>query len=202
MDGGRERSYRLGPRLFEMGNAYLRGIDLARDGQDVVRDVARTCDETVHLAILDGSDVLYIAKAEGTSTIRMVSAVGKRFPAHGTGVGKMLLSSLGAEELVERYPPDRPLPCLTARTITDPAALRSELELTRARGYALDHEESTEGLWCVAAPVCDASGAIVAAMSISVPTMRFAPERRQELLELVRQGAQRLSARLGHRYGE
>lgn len=201
MQGRREHTYRLGPRLFEMGNAYLRGIDLVRDGHEVIRAVAAESGETVHLATLDGRDVLYVAKEEGTSAVRMVSAVGRRFPAYGTGVGKMLLSALGEAELGELYPLDRPLESLTATTITDAAVLRAELELTRARGYALDREESTEGLRCVAAPVCDGSGKVVAAMSISVPTMRYAPERQAELLALVRQGAQRLSVRLGHRDG-
>ncbi len=198
MQGKRDRTYRLGPRLFEMGSAYLRGIDLVHDGQEVIRAVAAECGETAHLAILDGQDVVYVAKEEGTSPVRMVSAVGKRFPAYGTGVGKMLLSALSPAELAQRYPLDRPLPSLTSSTITDPVALRAELARTRERGYALDREESTEGLSCVAAPVYDGSGKVVAAMSISVPSMRYTPDRQAELLALVRRGAQRLSLRLGH----
>ena len=119
----------------------------------IVRELARACDETVHLAILTGNEVLYIAKEEGTNTIRMASAMGKRFPAHGTGVGKMLLAALDPAELDQLYPPAEPLAAITPHTITDPQAFRRELAETRRRGYATDLEESTPGLCCVAAPI-------------------------------------------------
>jgi DNA-binding IclR family transcriptional regulator len=197
MNGRRDRTYRLGPRLFHLGNAYVQGIDLVGEGQEVVRAVSRRCDETVHLATLQGRDVVYVAKEEGTSTIRMVSAIGKRVPAHGTGVGKVMLSALAEAELAELYPPAHPPEQLTAKTIASLPALRAELARIRARGYADDDEESTVGLGCVAAPVYDAGGQIVAAMSISVPLSRFPPERKVELLALVLEGARTLSERLG-----
>lgn len=196
-EGRRERSYRLGPALFEIGSAYISSTDLVADGQAIVSEVAHACDETVHLAVLDGSDVLYVVKEEGTSTIRMVSAVGKRFPAHGTGVGKVLLASLDDDSLAERFPDDVPLPALTAKTITDPRAFRAELAAIRKQGYALDSEESTPGLSCVAAPVYGASGAVVAAMSIAVPNIRSSPARRNELLALLLTHTKRLSEILG-----
>ncbi|WP_148212020.1 IclR family transcriptional regulator [Thermobaculum terrenum] len=191
-------TYRLGPRTFEVGSAYMRSVDLIREGQEIIRQISRRCGETTHLATLDGQDVIYVAKEEGNNLIRMVSAVGKRFPAHGTAVGKMLLSGLSRDELLRRYPRSRPLPKLTENTITDPEAFYRELEETRARGYALDHEESTAGLCCVAAPVYDAGGRMVAAMSISVPRVNFTEARLPELLRLVREGAAELSTRLGY----
>ncbi len=196
-DGQRPRSYRLGPQVAQLGAAYLAGVDLVRIGQEVVHAVSRRCDETVHLATLDGSDVLYVAKEEGTGQVRMVSAVGKRIPAHGTGVGKMLLSGLSGEELARRLPVGRPLATMTATTITDRAALFAELDATRRRGYAIDNGESTLGLRCLAAPVYDASGRMVAAMSVSVPSPRFTVERASWLLEVIREGAADLSRRLG-----
>ena len=198
MDGRRDRTYRLGPRLFQLGNAYVHGIDLVADGQETVRAVSRRCDETVHLATLEGRDVLYVAKEEGTGYIRMVSALGKRVPAHGTGVGKMLLSSLTEEELSALYPPEYPPQQMTAKTIADLSAMKVELGRTRERGYALDDEESTVGLRCVAAPVYDAAGTMVAAMSISVPVARWSRNRQDELLALVLAGTRELSARLGY----
>jgi IclR family KDG regulon transcriptional repressor len=198
-DGRRERSYRLGPALFEIGSAYISSTDLISDGQAIVWETSRACDETVHLAVLDGADVLYVVKEEGTRTVRMVSAVGRRFPAHGTGVGKMLLSALDDVALAARFPDDAPLTALTPRTITDPRALRAEVAAIRARGYAFDHEESTPGLCCVAAPVYGASGEMVAAISISVPSVRFGPARRDELLALVQAQTERLSTILGYR---
>lgn len=196
-EGYRERTYRLGPALFEIGSAYIASTDLLTDGQAIVSEVARACNETVHLAVLDGADVLYVVKEEGTRPIRMVSAVGKRFPAHGTGVGKILLAALDAAALAARFPDGQPLAALTPRTITDPQVLRAELAEIRARGYALDFEESTPGLCCVAAPVYDATGDTVAGMSISVPSAYFSPARRDELLALVQAQAKRLSQILG-----
>jgi DNA-binding IclR family transcriptional regulator len=176
----------------------MAGADLLSEGQGIVSEMARACDETVHLAILEGNEVLYIAKEEGTNTIRMVSAVGRRFPAYGTGVGKMLLSALPPAELDRLYPPDLPLAPITPHTITDPVALRQELAEIRVRGYAIDEEESTPGLCCIAAPVFDSHGAVVAAISVSVPTVRFTAERRAALRQLVQQGAGRLSHILGY----
>ncbi len=197
-EGRQDRTYRLGARLFELGSGYMAGTDLITDGQEVVSETARACDETVHLAILDEDEVLYVAKEEGTNTIRMVSAVGKRFPAYGTGVGKMMLSALSAEELDRLYPPDKPMESITAGTITDPTAFRRELAEIRSRGYATDYEESTPGLSCIAAPVFDSEDRIVAAISVSVPTVRFTDERQAELRALVQQGAGRLSRILGY----
>ena len=171
--GRHDRTYRLGVRLFELGSAYMSGADLLADGQEVVRELARACDETVHLAILTGDEVLYIAKEEGTNTIRMASAMGRRFPAHGTGVGKMLLAGLPAAELDQLYPPKQPLKPITLHTITDPLLFRQELAETRRRGYATDLEESTPGLCCIAAPIFNSEGAVVAAVSVSVPSVRF-----------------------------
>ena len=197
-EGWHDRKYHLGPRLFEIGSGYAATSDLLTDGQEVVRATARACDETVHLAILDGAEVVYVAKEEGTNTVRMVSAVGRRFPAYGTGVGKMLLANLPAAELDALYPPDKTLSPITAKTITDPAAFRSELALTHARGYALDYEESTPGLCCIAAPVYGQDGSMVAAISVSVPTVRFTPERQQQLRMLVLANAHNLSEILGY----
>ncbi|NBU64908.1 MAG: IclR family transcriptional regulator [Chloroflexia bacterium] len=198
-EGLRERTYRLGPALFELGSAYIASTNLVSDGWEIVRTTARMCNETVHLAVLDGNEVLYVAKEEGTNTIRMVSAVGKRFPAYATGVGKVLLANLSDSELLQRIPDDAILPVITTSTVTNPSELRAHIKTARKNGYALDYEESTPGLCCVAAPVYDAQGQIVAGMSVSVPNMRFTDERRIELLALIRAQANSLSTILGYR---
>ena len=153
----------------------------------------------MHVALLDGTDVVYIAKQDSTHPVRMVSAVGRRLPAHCTGVGKMLLSSLTPEALAARYPADRPLPGMTAHSIRSVSQLRSELARVRTAGIAYDDCESNDTVCCVAAGVYDHAGVMVAAISISVPTLRWSPPRREELTELVRRGADELSSRLGFR---
>lgn len=189
--------YRLGPRVAPLGSAYLQRLDLVGAAQEIVRRVARECDETVHLAVLRETNVLYIAKQEGSGQMRMVSAVGKMIPAHGTGVGKMLLSALPAAEFDALFPPGLPLPRLTGKTITDRTALQEELSRTRRRGYAMDHGESTVGLCCVAGPVRDVTGGIVAAMSVSVPDARFTPDREPAFRQMLLEGARQVSIQIG-----
>lgn len=197
ISNGGTSNYQLGPRVAAIGKAYLDRADLGKVGQEVVRNVSRALDETVHLAILRGSNVLYIAKEEGGGQMRMVSAVGRMIPAHGTGVGKMLLASLPPEELNRLFPPGESLPRLTATTITDRAAFAQKLDRIREQDFATDDGESTVGLRCIAAPVRDASGKVVAAMSVSVPSPRFTPDRVPTLHRTVLEGAQTLSERLG-----
>ena len=196
---GQPGRYRLGVRPYQLGSRYSEQLDLAAEGQQVARTVAETCDETVHVALLEGTDVIYIAKVDSTHAVRMVSAAGRRLPAHCTSVGKMLLASLPAATLDARLPEDAPLRAMTPHTITSPQELRSQLAAIRERGIAIEQRESNPDVSCIAAPVRDSAGQVVAALSISVPMIRWSDERRVELEELAAKGAADLSERLGHR---
>ncbi|MFI8521683.1 IclR family transcriptional regulator [Streptomyces sp. NPDC085481] len=194
--------YRLGVRTYQLGSRYAEQLDLAAEGQAVAREVAETCGETVHVAVLEDTDVIYIAKVDSTHAVRMVSAAGRRLPAHCTAVGKMLLAALPEAELDARlagHPEGRPLAALTPDSITEPDALRAALAETRTRGTAVEHRESNPDVSCVAAPVRDRAGRVVAALSISVPVIRWTEERETELAALAAKGADDLSVRLGHR---
>ncbi|MCE7082679.1 IclR family transcriptional regulator [Streptomyces sp. ST2-7A] len=191
--------YRPGVRLYQLGSRYAEQLDLAAEGDRVAREVAERCGETVHVAILEETDVIYIAKVDSSHAVRMVSAAGRRLPAHCTAVGKMLLASLPAAELETRLPTDAPLAAMTRDSITSVPALRAELERIRERGTAAEHRESNPDVSCVAAPVRDRSGRVVAALSVSVPMIRWSAERETELAELAARGAAELSARLGYR---
>ncbi|GLW13029.1 transcriptional regulator [Microtetraspora sp. NBRC 13810] len=191
--------YRLGMRLFQLGNVFAEQLDLAHEALLAAREVAARCAETVHVAVLEEDEVVYIAKVDSTHSVRMVSAVGRRLPAHCTGVGKMLLSGLGEEALDARYPPGVEQPGMTPNSITSPAALRAALARIREEDLAYDECESNDAVNCVAAPVRDQHGAMVAAMSISVPILRWDEQRRRAWTSLVREGARALSERLGHR---
>lgn len=190
--------YRLGVRTYQLGSRYAEQLDLAAEGQQVAREVAETCDETVHVAVLEDTDVIYIAKVDSTHAVRMVSAAGRRLPAHCTSVGKMLLAMLPQAELEARLA-HHELVAMTPGSLTDPAALRAELDRVRERGTAVEHRESNPDVSCVAAPVRDSGGRVVAALSISVPMIRWSDEREDELARLASNGANALSARLGHR---
>lgn len=190
--------YRLGVRTYQLGSRYAEELDLAAEGRQVAREVAETCDETVHVAVLEDADVIYIAKVDSTHGVRMVSAVGRRLPAHCTAVGKMLLASLPQAELETRLGGREPV-AMTVHSITDPVALREELVRTARRGMAFEHRESNPDVSCVAAPVRDGTGSVVAALSISAPLIRWSDEREEQLGLLAAKGAHDLSVRLGHR---
>ncbi|MBL1065407.1 IclR family transcriptional regulator [Streptomyces sp. 7-21] len=193
--------YRLGVRTYQLGSRYAEQLDLAAEGQQVARSVAETCGETVHVAVLEDADVIYIAKVDSTHAVRMVSAAGRRLPAHCTAVGKMLLASLPPEELDARLPEDGKLRAMTPNSFTDTGALRRALTGIRERGVAFEQRESNPDVSCVAAPVQDRSGRVVAALSISVPMIRWSEERQEELAALAVKGARQLSERLGHHVG-
>jgi len=191
--------YRLGVRLHQLGSRYAEQLDLIREGRSAAQRVSDQCQETVHLGILEGRDVVYIAKVDSTHAVRMVSAVGLRLPAHCTAVGKMLLAGLAEPALNDLLSGGQALQAMTPSTLTDPAALRADLDDTRRRGAAFEQCESNPDVACVAAPVRDHTGQVVAAMSISVPLIRWTPQRRDELRKLVVAGAEDLSEHLGYR---
>jgi DNA-binding IclR family transcriptional regulator len=194
---GQPVRYRLGMPVFQLGAAFAGQLDLVREAQSVVRDVAAACDEAVHVAVLDGADVIYLVKADSTHPVRMVSAVGRRLPAHCTAVGKVLLSGLGRADLDAVLMADA-LPGMTPDSITDPDRLRKHLEQVRAEGIAVDIGESDTAMRCVAAAVRDHSGATIAAMSVSAPIIRWTSQAHVEWTRLVREGAATLSARMGY----
>jgi IclR family transcriptional regulator, KDG regulon repressor len=195
---GQPVQFRLGMPAFQLGAAFAGRLDLVREAQDVAKGVAAACDEAVHVAVLDGAHVIYLVKVDSTHPVRMVSAVGRRLPAHCTAVGKVLLASLDPTAL-DALLPAGDLPAMTPESITGPDRLRAELDRVRAEGVAVDDGESDSAVRCVGAPVRDHAGTTVAAMSISAPIIRWTPEAHTAWIQLVRSGAAALSTRLGHR---
>lgn len=196
-DEANTRRFKLGPALLSLGYRYQTDLDIAREGQIVAQRISGICGETVHVATLEGDQVLYVAKVDSTRSVRMVSRVGGRLPAHVTGVGKVLLAGLSDAELERVLPDEGPLIGLTPNSITDPDVLREELARVRAEGVAFEFRESNDHVGCVAAPVRDHSGKTVAGMSISELMTSFDEEHMLEHASLVKEGAAELSARLG-----
>ncbi|MFF5084845.1 IclR family transcriptional regulator [Actinoplanes sp. NPDC000266] len=193
---GQPVEYRLGLPLFQLGAAFAGRLDLVHEARNVTREVAAVCNEAVHVAVLDGADVVYLVKVDSTHPVRMVSGVGLRLPAHCTAVGKVLLSALDRVALDAVLKGE--LPGMTPDSITDPDRLRDHLDQVRAAGVAVDVGESDGAMRCVAAGVRDHSGAVIAAMSVSAPIIRWTPEAHGEWTALVQDGAARLSARMGY----
>jgi IclR family transcriptional regulator, KDG regulon repressor len=191
--------FALGLRAFELGSIYLAHVNIAEDGLRVAKKVSKACDETVQMAIRNGTDAVFIIRVDSSQILRLVSEVGSRLPAHCTAVGKMLLSALSDEELVTLYKGHKRLTGMTKNSITSIKDLLSEEGEIRNRGYAYDDCESNEAARCVAAPVYDRNRRICAAMSITVPVTRMNATRKVELVTIVQRGAEELSNRLGYR---
>jgi IclR family transcriptional regulator, KDG regulon repressor len=189
--------FELGVRAFQLGGAYERELDLATLGRQTARAVAARCGETVQIVIPNGRYVVYLVKVDSTHSIRMVSEVGSRLPAHCTAAGKATLSALPSGQLDALFPDDAALPAMTPRSIHTRKRLQEELSRAKERGWAEEDRESNEDVACVAAPVYDHTGACVAAISIAVPMMRWSESRKAEHIALVVEGAHELSTRLG-----
>ena len=199
LDGDRH-AYRLGVRTLEAGTAYLRSIDLVRLARPHMESVRDVLDETVQLAVLDGRYNVYLAKVDGAQRLRLASAVGRRLEAHATALGKMLLAGLADDEF-DRLLAGVALERFTPRTITDLPALKRDVAAARRRGYAIDNEEHTRGVRCVAVPIHDYTGRTVAAISVSFPTVRFSEAKGNQARALLLEAGANISRDLGYRTG-
>lgn len=190
--------YRLGLKLYELGSIVGDHLDLHEVVAGPIDELRNRTGETVHVAILDGPEVVYIARRESPHTLRLFGRVGHRNHAHCTSTGKLLLAFLPPAELATVLD-GFTLPAHTRRTITDRGKLDSELDAIRRRGWADNIEESELGVHSVAAPIREASGRVVAAISVAAPAARFTPDgMRQVAVDTVRT-ADAISERLGWR---
>jgi DNA-binding IclR family transcriptional regulator len=198
------KEYHLGFRLVELGHIVLDQIDLRKVAEPFLTKLTNRVEETTHLVILDQGEIVYLDKVENASdprSLRMVSRIGMRGYAHSCAVGKVLLSSLSDSERVKILA-QKGLPQLTKNTITNLSKLNKHLTGVRAQGYAVDDEENEEGVRCVAAPVRNDQGNVIAAISISGPTVRMTEKRiHKELKTKVMKTALEISKKLGYKAG-
>jgi DNA-binding IclR family transcriptional regulator len=190
--------YTLGVRLLHLRGAVIERLNLGEKAMPIMKDLMRQVNETVHLAVLDKGEVVYIERVEGLSTQGMYTRIGKRVPAHCTALGKVLLAHLPEETWYEDVIRRHGLKRFSPTTITTLEALQAELQHTRDRGYAIDNGEAGEPVRCVAAPVRDYTGSVVAAVSISGPQTRITPDRVDELGQKVRRAVRLLSRQMGY----
>ncbi|MBZ5561578.1 MAG: IclR family transcriptional regulator [Acidobacteriia bacterium] len=190
--------YQLSYRVLRMGLRVLDRLDFRRVAQPLLQDLNRRTQETVHLAILQEGRAISIEKFGSLQPVGLDPRLGRVMFLHCTGVGKTLLAYQD-QEIVERLSHLEALQRFTAHTITSVAQLYRELERIRAQGYAVDHEEAVEGLRCVAGPVFNHEGRIVAAFSVAGPASRLTSARIPEVAKLVRETSQQISYRMGFR---
>jgi DNA-binding IclR family transcriptional regulator len=193
-DRNRDR-YRLGLKLYELGNTVLANMDLHREARPYVEALGRLTGQVVHLAVFDGRHAVVIGKSESqidaTSGAFLESA-----PAHCTSVGKAILA-FQPDAILDTFLAEG-LARFTDTTITDPALLRRELEMTRNRGYSIDQAEHQPGLNCVGAPIRDLSGRVFAAVSVSGPAWKTPLSEVGRVAKIVIHHADAISRTLGH----
>lgn len=186
-------------KIFEIGASVYARLDLVKLASPCLERLSSATQETVHLAILDDGQLVYLSKIESTRALRvsMQSRVGMTAPAYCTGVGKVLLAwaEIG---FLEGYLKRCQFVPFTEKTIPDRLRLAAELQTIRNRGWAVDDEEHEYGVRCVAAPVREKGGEVVAALSIAGPTVRMGPDRLESVRTLVCEAAEEISAALGH----
>ncbi|WP_326835975.1 IclR family transcriptional regulator [Amycolatopsis rhabdoformis] len=180
---------RLGLRLFEIGQLAIRRRGLVEAARPSLADLREATRNTVHLAVLEGTEVVYLDVLRGPDAPDVPSRTGGRFPAHATGVGKAILA-FSPEPVVVRVI-EAGLPRISTRTITAPGLLRRQLARIRDEGVAFEREESGVGVVCAASPLLDATGTAVASISITgwatrMRTERVAPAVRTVALALSR----------------
>ena len=198
------RNYFLGFKLVELGNLLLGQLDLRKEAEPFLRDLAEGTKETVHMVVMDRDEVVYIEKVEfeqNPGGLRMASRIGLRNPIHSCAVGKVLLADF-SDEALDHFLRGKNLLRRTENTMTDPVQLREHLKLVRKQGFAIDDEENERGIRCIAAPICNEVGRVVAAISISGPAFRVTKKVIQESLKKeVMETAFKISQRLGFRRG-
>jgi len=190
------QKYQLGLKALELGMAKLHQIDLVREVAPYLKELVGQCNETVHLGVLEEEEVMYLAKEESSQTIRMCSYVGKRAPLHCTALGKVLLAYLPEEER-KKILQQKELPRFTEKTITNKEELEKEIKQIKKQGFALDLEENEKDVRCIAAPIKNYQGKVIAAISVSGPVFRI--DGKQDILkEALIKTTKDISKRLGY----
>jgi DNA-binding IclR family transcriptional regulator len=192
---GRGSGLSLGRKLFELGMAYRSQVDLLKDGAQIAHRLRDATGETVQLSVLNDELMMVLLKEEGVRALRIISQVGSRVPVNWAAAGRLLVSDLDDTALTALLTATvRPSP--TGRAPTDVAKLIAQIRRFRRQGYAIELNETNEHAGCVAAPILDATGRCIAALSIAAPEQRLAKPNRDRLIESVMDAAEKLSRRL------
>ena len=176
-----DRRFRLTPRVLELGHAYLSSLTLPEIALPFMRDFVAEVRESSSLCVLDGDQIVYVARVPAKRIMSIAISVGTRFPAFATSLGRVLIAGQ-SDDWIDTYLATVELTPMTARTITDPEQLRVEIERIRRQGWAMVDQELEEGVRSLAAPIHDASGRVAAAMNVSMHASRWSLEAAREQL--------------------
>lgn len=191
--------YYLGMKLFERGHYVIQNLDLRALAREQLIKLSKETGRTVHLVIQDGKEGIYIDKVEGTNAIIRYSRIGRRVPIHSSGVGKALVAfkdPVELEKVLENYEYVKQ----TKNTITDKEAFLAEMEAVRKQGYAIDNEENEPGVYCVALPIRDYTGQVIAAISSSTSASQITNTELESIIADLKATADGLSKKMGYNF--
>lgn len=193
--------YRLGWKLYTIGKVVPQQNQLGNLDNRYLISVAKQTRETVNFGVLRHGEVVIIFQVDGSrdSNLRVNMRPGEIEPVYATALGKVMLSQMEKQEIVDVAQKVLPFKRYTENTIQTVEELLQELETVRKNGYAMDREEFATGLTCMACPIRDFTGKIVAAMSVSMPTVRYCEAAHNDILEVLREAVRRASHDLGYR---
>jgi DNA-binding IclR family transcriptional regulator len=185
----------IGRKLYELGMAYRNHVDLLRDGAQIVEELRDQTGETVQLSVLDNQLMMVVLKEEGRGHLRIISNVGTRVPVNWAAAGRLLVSDQSDDELAKLLKATiRQSP--TGKASMDVTKLIAQIRKSRRLGYGSELNEANDHAGCIAAPIVDASGRCIAAISVVVPEQRLTKPDRDRLITSVTAAAERLSRRL------
>ena len=191
------QKYKLGIRFIEFGNLVSNSINIRNAALPIIDQVCNKIEETVHVAMLDGLDIVWIEKKECTKSVKTSTKIGSRLPAYTTADGKIILSYL-SEDKIRSYLPKK-IPKFTQNTITNKVEYFKRMEENKKLGYTIDNEEFVEGIKCVAAPIFDHNGNVRFSLSTTAPAFRMNEEKIMELVVIIKEAANEISRRIGYK---
>jgi IclR family KDG regulon transcriptional repressor len=191
--------YSLSLKIFRIGSSAINNLDLNKAALPIITQLSRETAETIHLCSVDNNQIVYLQKIESTYALKvtMLSRIGATSPFYCTGVGKVLLA-YQQKDIIKEYLEHTEFQPFTEHTITNPGDLDTELERIRRAGMAYDNEEHELGVRCIAAPIFNQAGMVIAALSVSGPTVRLVDSKLAALETLVIHAAHEISTLMGY----
>lgn len=189
--------YGLSIKLFELANYYLNSIDINSTVKPYMEELSDEFKETVHFAVLDENEVVYVEKIEGKYSVNIYSKIGRRSPLHCLGVGKAIMANLPPEKLEQVLA--HGLKTYTKHTIIDRLRMLAELEKVRKNSYAIDNEEYEEGIRCIGVPVRNSLHELIGAISVTGPVSRMTDEKIRQIIPKILAHSVEIAKKLGNR---
>lgn len=191
------KKYNLGLKFIEIGEHVNESLDIRKIAAPQLAELSRKTKETVHLVVMENFEAVYIDRVESDSTIRMYSRIGKRLPMHCTGAGKVFLAHLPPKSW-ELFLEGNQLIEFTGNTLISERVLLTQLKLIKKNGFAIDDEEYEAGVKCIAVPIRDLHGEVIATISVSIPAIRFTEEGIDSIIKILKDASHKISGELGN----